>query len=157
VTNDIAGIPDRGLSPGGSTLADMTNTTPTPSPAGAPVTWFEIGTDDPATARSFYGALFGWQFAPEGPYTLISTVEGDQPSGGIQDTSTPQPDGTPRSYAVPYVQVPDVAAACARVEQLGGKVLVPATTAPNGIVVAHMTDPAGNHVGLWTPPPSAAI
>lgn len=133
----------------------MTDTTATPSP-GAPVTWFEIGTDDPATARSFYGELFGWRFTPEGPYTLVSTVEGDEPSGGIQDTGTPGIDGRPRSYAVPYVQVTDVAATCARVEELGGKVLAPAVTAPNGIVVAHMADPAGNHVGLWTPPPTAA-
>jgi uncharacterized protein len=134
----------------------MTDTTATPSPAGAPVTWFEIGTDDPATARSFYGDLFGWRFTPEGPYTLVSTVEGDEPSGGIQDTGAPGNDGPLRSYAIPYVQVTDVAATCARVEGLGGKVLAPAVTAPNGIVVGHITDPAGNHVGLWTPPPDAA-
>src|SRR5690606_6323066 len=52
-------------------------------------------------------------------------------------------------------EVTDVAATCARVEELGGKVLVPATTTPAGIVLAHVADPAGNHIGLWTPAPAA--
>jgi hypothetical protein len=30
-------------------MAD-TDTTATPTPAGSPIGWFEIGTDDPATA-----------------------------------------------------------------------------------------------------------
>jgi uncharacterized protein len=132
----------------------MTNTTPPAPPPGAPVTWFEIGTDDPATARSFYGELFGWTFAVEGPYSVITTGPGHQLQGGIQDTGAALADGTPRSYAVPCVQVADVAATCARVEQLGGKVLVAATAAPTGLVYAHVTDPAGNHIGIWTPPAS---
>ncbi|HEX6420521.1 MAG TPA: VOC family protein [Acidimicrobiales bacterium] len=134
----------------------MSDTTLTPNPTGAPVTWFEIGTDDPEAARAFYGALLGWRFTPEGPYTLISTVHGEAPSGGIQDTAATQRTGAPRTYAIPYAEVADVAATCARVEDLGGKVLVPATTTPAGIVLAHIADPAGNHIALWTPPPDPA-
>ncbi|HEX6569136.1 MAG TPA: VOC family protein [Acidimicrobiales bacterium] len=130
----------------------MTNTAATPTPAGSPVTWFEIGTDDPGAARSFYGDLFGWSFTAEGPYTMISTGEGHAPSGGIQDTTAEVPAGTPAGYAVPYVQVADVAATCARVEELGGKVLVAATSVPNGLVYGHVCDPAGNHIGIWRPP-----
>jgi predicted enzyme related to lactoylglutathione lyase len=132
----------------------MTNTTPPAPASGAPVTWFEIGTDDPDAARSFYGELFGWTFAVEGPYSVITTGPGHQLQGGIQDTGAALADGTPRSYAVPCVQVADVAATCAGVEQLGGKVLVAATEAPTGLVYAHVTDPAGNHIGVWTPPAS---
>src|SRR3982750_1002475 len=38
-------------------------------------TWFDLATDDPAGARAFYGAVFGWRFrdvqgAPA-PYTII--------------------------------------------------------------------------------------
>jgi predicted enzyme related to lactoylglutathione lyase len=126
----------------------MTDTT---TPTGDPVTWFEIGTDDPAAARAFYGDIFGWTLDPQGPYTLVTTAAGPSPTGGIQDTSVPLPDGTPRSYAIPCVQVADVAATCAKVEAAGGKVLVPATQPPGGPTYAHVADPAGNHVGIWTP------
>jgi predicted enzyme related to lactoylglutathione lyase len=129
----------------------MSNET-TPAPAGAPVTWFEIGTDDPEAARSFYGQLFGWTFAVQGPYSEITTGPDHPLHGGIQDTAAPLPDGTPRSYAVPYVQVTDVAAVCSDVERLGGKVMVPATEIPTGLVYAHVTDPLGTHIGLFSPP-----
>lgn len=118
----------------------------------SPVTWFEIATDDPGTARSFYGELFGWTFAAEGPYWVVTTGPDHPLQGGIRDTSGPQPEGTPRSYAVPYVQVEDVAATCGRLEGLGGKVASPASTSPDGLVSALVTDPAGNLFGLWTPP-----
>jgi predicted enzyme related to lactoylglutathione lyase len=130
----------------------MSTETNTQTPAGAPVAWFEIGTEDPETARSFYGDMFGWTFAVEGPYSMITTGPDHPLQGGIQDTAVPLPDGTPRTYAVPYVEVPDVAAACGRVEDLGGKVMVPATTQPTGLVYAHVTDPFGNHIGLFRLP-----
>ncbi len=56
---------------------------------------------------------------------------------------------------MPCIQVSDVAAMCDRTVDLGGKVIVPATNTPPGIVYAHVADPAGNHIGLFTPPPAA--
>jgi predicted enzyme related to lactoylglutathione lyase len=119
-----------------------------------PIGWFEIGTDDADGARRFYGQAFGWTFDIQGPYSIITTGAGHVLQGGIQDTSVQLPDGTPGSYAVPCVQVNDVAIACRNVEELGGKVLVPATTVPTGLVYAHVADPAGNHLGLFCPPPA---
>ena len=119
------------------------------------VTWFEIGTPDPDGARRFYGELFGWSFDLQGPYSIVSTGEDHKLPGGIQDTRM-TPDGTPATYAVPCVQVDDVAETCRRVEELGGRVLVPATPTPIGLVYAHVADPTGGHVGLWTPPPAQA-
>ena len=123
------------------------------SPASpAPVTWFEIATDDAESARRFYGELFGWTFAVDDPsYSMITTLPGQPPRGGIRDTGTPQPDGVPRSYAVPYVEVADVAATCAQLEELGGKVTVAATDA-DGLVYALVTDPSGSLFGLFAPP-----
>ena len=126
--------------------AAMSDTTTTPT--GAPVAWFEIGTDDAAGARTFYGGLFGWSFAVEGPYSVITTGDGHPLQGGIQDTASPLP-GT---YAVPCVQVASVADTCARTEELGGKVLVPATPLPTGLTYGMVTDPAGNRIGVFTPP-----
>jgi predicted enzyme related to lactoylglutathione lyase len=128
----------------------MTNTKTTPT--GAPIGWFEIGTSDPDGARRFYGDAFGWTFAVEGPYSIITTGAGHALQGGIQDTRRDLPEGTPATYAVPCVLVPDTAAMCDRIEALGGKVLVPATTVPTGLVYAHVADPDGNHIGLFTPP-----
>jgi predicted enzyme related to lactoylglutathione lyase len=90
----------------------------------SPVTWFEIGAEDPGAARAFYGDLFGWTFNVTGEYSEISYGPGQPPQGGIQDTSGPGPDGAARGYAIPYVQVTDVAATCAAVEQRGGKILI---------------------------------
>jgi uncharacterized protein len=126
----------------------------TASPAGFPVAWFEIGTDDPAAARAFYGEVFGWTFAPEGPYTVITTGAGHPLQGGIQDTSTELPAGTPRTYAIPCVQVPEVGAVTAAVEAAGGKTVVAPSSTPDGLTYAQVTDPAGNLIGVWTPPPS---
>lgn len=125
-------------------------TTPTSHP-GRPVTWFEIGTPDADAARAFYGQVFGWSFETDRDYILV-TAGGAGPSGGIQDTSLPGPNGRPDSYAIFCVQVPDVAASCVAAEEAGGKVLVPATSTEDGLTWAYLRDPAGNQIGLWSPP-----
>jgi len=115
-----------------------------------PVTWFEVATADPAAATAFYGPLFGWSFSTEeaGPdYRIISTGRPDGIQGGLANTKGERP-----SYAVFFVQVDDVADTCARAEALGGKVLVPATEAPDGdVVFAQLLDTDGNQIGVWRP------
>jgi predicted enzyme related to lactoylglutathione lyase len=131
----------------------MTDTN-APAPAGAPIGWFEVGTDDPATARAFYGDVFGWTFEEDGPYSFITTGPDHPLRGGIQDTTGPLPAGTPSTYAVPYVQVTDVAAMVRRVEERGGKQQVAPTSTPNGLVYALVLDPAGSMIGVFSPPTS---
>ena len=133
-------------------MSETTTTTTKATLAGA-VTWFEVGTPDPEGARRFYGELFGWAFDIQGPYSIVQTGPDHPLPGGIQDTRMAA-DGTPATYAIPCIQVDDVAAVCGRVEALGGKVLVPATAAPNGLVFAQVTDPTGAHLGVWAPPPA---
>lgn len=117
-----------------------------------PVTFFEIATDDPAGARAFYGDLFGWSFEDLGTFTMVATGPDDPTQGGIQDTTADIPAATPRRYTTFYAQVGDVAVACAQAEELGGKVVVGATTLPTGLVYALVTDPHGSLFGLFTPP-----
>jgi hypothetical protein len=127
----------------------MTENTTIPAPNT--VAWFQIGTDDPAAAREFYGGLFGWSFASDpssGPgYDLASYAGAANPAGGIMQTS-----GGSENHATFLVLVEDVAAVCARTEQLGGKVLNPPTTTPNGLVFADLLDRSGNRFGVFTPP-----
>jgi hypothetical protein len=48
------------------------------------------------------------------------------------------------------VQTDDVAASLIRLEELGGKTLVPPIAIPGG-TFAWFADPEGNTVGLWKP------
>src|SRR5246500_1597567 len=114
------------------------------APAFNTVAWFQVGTTDAEQAKRFYGDLFGWRYTTdpnsEGRYHLVSYPGADTPSGGIFDTGGEFP-----NHAIFIVMVRDVAAVCAEVERLGGKVLVPPTTSKDGLVFADVNDPAGNH------------
>ena len=117
--------------------------------------WFQIGTSDRAASERFYGDVFGWSFlhddstSPDGrPYRLVTTGAGEPPSGGIDGQA-----GEP-GYAVFMLVVPDTSDACRRVEEAGGKVVVPLTRTPSGLTWAQVLDPEGNRFGLFTPPPA---
>ncbi|WP_067458546.1 VOC family protein [Actinomadura macra] len=120
-------------------------------PAFNTVTWFQVGTDAPAEARRFYGDLFGWQFAvdpDEDGYDLISYPGDDVPKGGVSHHTDPS-----ENHAMFLVMVEDVDATCARTEQSGGKVAVPAVTTVNGLRFAYVEDPSGNRFGVFKPAP----
>jgi len=119
-------------------------------PANNSVTWFEIGTPDADAAKAFYGPLFGWSFAPDGPYTLITAPGATGPSGGIFNTG-----GNIPPYAVFVVKVADVAATAAQAEELGGKVVVAPNKLEDGMVVAYLTDPHGSLFALFSPRPES--
>ncbi|MEH0842247.1 VOC family protein [Micromonospora sp. CPCC 205711] len=117
-----------------------------------PITWFEIGTDRPDEAERFYGELFGWSFEEQGAGGSYR-VTGAGGETGIGGAIRATEGGSP-NYAIFYAGVADVAEACRRAEAAGGKVLVPLVTAPSGLTFAHLADPAGNHIGVFTPPPA---
>ena len=117
------------------------------------VTWFEIGTERPDEAQRFYGDLFGWSFTEEGTAEAsYRTTEGDTGAGiggAVRGTG-----GTSPHYAIFYVQVVDVAETVRRAAAAGGQVLVPCRQNDNGLTLAHLADPAGNHFGVFSPPPA---
>jgi len=55
---------DTGLSAESCTVGRM-STTFVPSTTPNTLAWFEVATDDPDTATSCYGDLFGWSFQPK--------------------------------------------------------------------------------------------
>ncbi|HLU60361.1 MAG TPA: VOC family protein [Pseudonocardia sp.] len=59
--------------------------------------------------------------------------------------------GGAANHATFFVRVEDVADVCARAERLGGRVLTPPVTTPNGLVFAHLLDRSGNRFGVFTP------
>ena len=119
-----------------------------PAPANNTVAWFEIGDPDVGAAKAFYGQLFGWSFAPDGAYTLITAPGAAGPSGGIFGTG-----GSTPPYAVFVVQVADVAATATRAEELGGKIVVAPKTLDDGMAVGYLTDPNGSLFALFSPKP----
>ena len=122
---------------------------------GQPVVHFEIIGKDPAKLRSYFGELFGWEFDVPSP---VSEAVSDPASYGfVNRMTTGDGTGIPggvgggpgyESHAVFYVAVPDVEAALAKAESLGGKRLMGPERAPSGLVVGHFTDPEGNLVGV---------
>ena len=116
------------------------------------VNWFQVDTDDPDTAQQFYGELFNWTFAADpaigaNSYRQATAAGADHPQGAIADTLGESP-----NWAIFFVVVTDVAAAITQAEKLGGKVILPPKTTPDGLTFAKLADPAGNVFGVYTEP-----
>jgi predicted enzyme related to lactoylglutathione lyase len=120
-----------------------------------PVVHFEIIGKNPAALRNYFGALFDWEYDTPSPVAqevsdpdqygfidLIATEDGTGVRGGIGGG----PDHEP--HALFYVGVPDVEAALARAEELGGTRRLGPVTSPSGLLVGHFADPEGNLIGV---------
>jgi hypothetical protein len=107
------------------------------------ITYFEISGPDRESLRRFYAEGLGLDVAPfDQDYAMIAAGDGAIP-GGLWDGT-----GTFGPYAIPYVEVADLEAAVEQATGAGATVVVPPT--PHGPTrVAHITDPAGNRVGLF--------
>jgi predicted enzyme related to lactoylglutathione lyase len=123
--------------------------------------WAELWTRDPATAKTFYPALFGWKIepylegAPEGGgYDMWTTQPGDptQAFGGIM-TITDQVPIQDEKW-IPYFMVADADTTVARVTGAGGTVLIPAADAPPGRLAA-LADQFGARFNILQPAPMA--
>lgn len=110
---------------------------------GAPVKWFEINTSKPKAVRQFYAELFGWnlEVLEEANYALVDTGTEGAIGGGIGEAQGP-------NQVIFYIEVGDPQAYLDRIEQAGGKTVVPVTEIPDMVTFAQFTDPQGNVVGL---------
>jgi predicted enzyme related to lactoylglutathione lyase len=103
-------------------------------------TWNELVSKDLAAARDFYVGLFGWSAddAP-GSFPRTTFTLGDLLVGGGHAPS-PGEDPAPR-WTVTF-WVPDADQAAARVQELGGSVLLPPMDIPVGRFTV-VADPRG--------------
>jgi predicted enzyme related to lactoylglutathione lyase len=111
-----------------------------------PVVHFEIGCRDQAKAQEFFGSLFGWKFNSYGPSLMVDTGG----PGGINGHITAL-GHEPHHYTTFYVQVDDLQATLDKINQLGGKTVVPPMEVPTMGWFAWYNDPDGNTLGLWKP------
>ena len=116
---------------------------------------FEIPSDDIDRSKKFYNELFGWtieklpeQSLPEGmEYFIISTVDdkGNKAlSGGMMKRQNPQQQGITN-----YIDVKSVDEYSTKVEQLGGKVMIPKKPVPGMGYFAICSDTENNSFGIW--------
>ena len=133
----------------------MTDTTApeTPTPPAASAR-FEVGTDDAATARRFYGEVFGGTFAAEGPaYSIVTTGAGHPLQGGIRhDRRRARRHPGPLRRPVRRRGRRGRHLRCGRVRRRQGRRR--RRRHPERPGVAMVDDPAGNTIGVFSPPPA---
>lgn len=112
---------------------------------GNPVVHFDIGCRDRDRSVAFYTQLFAWEASDYGP--LSSKIKACA-ERGIQGAITAL-GHEPENYVMIYVEVDDIPTYLAKVEALGGKVLIPETPVPESGHFAWFADLDGNLVGLW--------
>jgi hypothetical protein len=114
---------------------------------GNPFVHLELTTSDLDKAKDFYTKMFDWklqEFKGDGPpYLLIDT--GKEPGGGMM--AQPMP-GVPVAWGM-YIAVDDLDAAGAKLQKLGGKILMPRTEVPDMGWFIVASDPQGATFGLW--------
>ncbi|HYE76207.1 MAG TPA: VOC family protein [Blastocatellia bacterium] len=116
--------------------------------------WIELGTTSQSGAKEFYTQLFGWQFndvpmgEEMGDYTLFS-IDGKEVAAMYQ-LNEQQHQGVPPHW-MPYVSVENADEMSAKVEKLGGTVLMPPFDVFTHGRMFMFKDPTGATLSVWQP------
>ncbi len=110
-----------------------------------PIVHFEIMGADGAALKDFYTKLFDWKTEAVEGFNEYHMVDDDGVGigGAVGQGSEEMP-----NYLTLYIQVPDIDAHLERVNEGGGKTVMPRTEIPDVVTFALFADPAGNIVGL---------
>jgi uncharacterized protein len=117
---------------------------------GQPVVHFEIIGGDTEALRSFYSELFGWEFDTDNPvnYAVVPREGNTNPDGiGIGSGLGAAPEGY-AGHVTFYVEVPDVEAALAKAESLGGSRMMGPQKVMEGVEIGLLQDAEGHVVGV---------
>lgn len=117
---------------------------------GQPVVHFEIVGKDGEKLQRYYSDLFGWEIDASNPmnYGIVAREGNTNADGiGIGGGIGPGPEGY-GGHVTFYVEVPDVEAALAQAESLGGTRMMGPETIMDGVELGHFTDPEGHLVGV---------
>ena len=120
----------------------------------ANIAYFQIPADNIDRAKKFYQSLLGWKIEPDTTLQDKSLQwqniitgepeEGTMNMGGLYKRMVPGP-------IMNFVKVGDIDTILARVEKLGGKIMMPKSDIPSVGLVAVIQDTEENIIGLWTP------
>jgi hypothetical protein len=117
---------------------------------GQPVVHFEIVGKDAAKLHSYYSELFGWEIDADNPlnYGIVSRDANVSPDGiGIGGGIASGPEGYD-GHVTFYIGVPDVEAALARAESLGGSRVMGPEQVMEGVEIGLFSDPEGHVIGV---------
>ena len=115
---------------------------------GQPVMQWQILARDPEKLTAFYGKLFGWRVDTNNAmgYRMVDTGSDRGIKGGVWPIGS---EGHPLVQL--FVEVDDVPGYAAKVEQLGGQVIIPPQVLPDGDELAVVMDTEGLSFGLTKP------
>ncbi|HEY4213219.1 MAG TPA: VOC family protein [Steroidobacteraceae bacterium] len=111
--------------------------------------WHELMTPDPSAAQTFYSKVLPWKSQPSGMPDYTLWMAGTVQRGGMMAMPASSAGAPP--HWITYIGTPNVDAAVAEVERLGGKVLKSAADIPNVGRFAVVADPQGAGFALYTP------
>lgn len=116
--------------------------------------WVDLMAKDVAKAKSFYGSLFDWtaeeQDTQGGPPYVMFRHDGDEVAGLGRMPDEMQQQGVPGVWSS-YVTVADVEESVGRVEEHGGKIVMPPMQVFDAGHMAVITDREGAALSLWQP------
>ncbi len=114
-----------------------------------PIQWFEIATTDLERAKNFYSKVFNLEFQfidmPDGKMYMFGVPNQIGSAGALVESGDQKPsqDGT-----IIYFTCEDVETEAGRVEEAGGKLLIPKTDIGEFGFFAQLIDSEGNKIGL---------
>lgn len=118
---------------------------------GHPVVHFEVVGKDAKRLQGFYSELFGWEIDANNAmnYGVINREGNTNPDGvGIGGGVGAGPTEDYPGHVTFYVEVPDVEAALAKAESLGGSRMMGPDEVMEGLVIGLFHDPEGHMIGI---------
>ncbi len=115
--------------------------------------WVDLMVPDPAAAKAFYTALFGWEYTdedtgmPDNPYTMC-LKDGKSVAGMGKQFDHEAEQGIPPHWNC-YVTVADIEASAAKVPELGGTVFAPPMDVMDAGRMSVLADPTGAVSCIW--------
>lgn len=107
--------------------------------------WADLGTTDPAAAKKFYAALFGWTF------TDSMAKRGEHDAAAIRALNDMQKSlGAPPHWTCCFT-VTDVDATAAKAQRAGAKIVAPPFDVMDAGRMTVIDDPTGAGVAAWQP------
>lgn len=110
-----------------------------------PIVHIEIAGRDRLAAAGFYAEMFGWTYENYSQPMDYTMFQSGNVAGGFLDADENYKPGE----VVLYIDSQDLEADLARIEALGGAVLMRPTEVPGSGWMAMFTDPGGSRLALW--------
>jgi hypothetical protein len=123
------------------------------------IAYFEIPAENVDRAKHFYHQLLGWKIEPTktpmDPALMASMqyqdIKTGEPKEGTMSMGGMYKRQMPEAGIINYVMVGDFDKVLAKVEKLGGKIVMPKTEIKSVGLVVIIRDTEGNVIGLWKP------